>query len=262
MNTVDRYKKCRFYLFVFIWVGTVLCLAMQPASADGKALKTNRLMLARFKGDYAKLMEQQILHPTSYRERQLTNLNIKIKALNDDIERLLAPPSEKEARSFLRELLSKETPVSKGAPVFINKTAIAESTIKLHEKALECVSNNNLAEAIKLYEEILLVDPNDDQAYLLMGHCFLLSGDYEKSESAFYHATTIDPQNRDEIIPFYQNTVLQYPEDDSAHADLGYAWLILGDYLKAKEAFNDALQINPDSEKAARGLAIIKAQGN
>ena len=117
-------------------------------------------------------------------------------------------------------------------------------------------------QAIKTYEDIILDDPDNNQAYLLMGHCLLLSGEYEKAELSFYRAVQIDPSNRDEIMPFYENTVLKDPDDDSAHADLGYAWLILGDYLKAKEAFRDALGINPENEKALKGLKIIEAKGN
>ena len=93
-----------------------------------------------------------------------------------------------------------------------------------------------------------------------MGHTYLLSGSYEKAEAAFQNAAHIDPENLNEITPFYENIVLQNPEDDSAHTNLGYAYLILGEFVKAKEAFQDALSINPENGQALNGLHALEGE--
>ena len=239
----------KLFLAQFLAVLFGLFCAMGISETEKDLVSINRSMLARFKDQYAKLMEEQIIHPSENTSKKLTQLDYKIKALNHDTARILTPAPD-GAQGFLKQLLSRRI-----QPLKPSETA-------LHEKALDFVAKNDLVQAIKTYEDIILDDPDNNQAYLLMGHCLLLSGEYEKAELSFYRAVQIDPSNRDEIMPFYENTVLKDPDDDSAHADLGYAWLILGDYLKAKEAFRDALGINPENEKALKGLKIIEAKGN
>ena len=118
----------------------------------------------------------------------------------------------------------------------------------------------NFKKALELYEEIVLKNPEDDQAYLIMGHIYLMSGDYQKSENSFQNAVHIYPDNIHEITPFYENKILKNPDDDAAYADLGYAYLILEDFLKAKSAFKNALSINPYNQTAAEGLKGIAAR--
>ena len=102
----------------------------------------------------------------------------------------------------------------------------------------------------------MLTDPEDDEAYLILGHTYLLSGEYVKAEEAFQNAVHIDPANIREIAPFYQNLLLENPGDDQAHSNLGYALLILGNFTEAKQAFQDALSINPQNADANAGLAV------
>ena len=128
----------------------------------------------------------------------------------------------------------------------------------MHETALDFVARDKLSDAARLYEEMVLTDPNDDEAYLLMGHCYLLSGEYAKAEVAFHNAAHIDSANLSEIAPFYENMAMDNPGDDAVMAQLGYAYLMLGDFRKAGAAFTDALAVNPANEKALSGLQIIQ----
>ena len=59
------------------------------------------------------------------------------------------------------------------------------------------------------------------------------------------------------FLPFYQNIVLQNPGDDTAYSNLGFVYLMVGDYLKAQEAFKDALGIDPENTEAKKGLKVI-----
>jgi Tfp pilus assembly protein PilF len=127
----------------------------------------------------------------------------------------------------------------------------------MHERALRYVAQQDLEKASKLYEEIILIDPEDDQAYVIMGHTYLLTGHYEKAEHAFKNAVHIDPANADEIVPFYQNIIMQNANDDVAYNNLGYAYLILGDYLNARDAFLRALELNPDNAAAQDGMTTL-----
>ena len=128
----------------------------------------------------------------------------------------------------------------------------------LHEKALKHTEKKQFESAARVYEEIVLLDPEDDEAYLIMGHNYLLAGQYDKADAAFHNAVDIRAENFDEILPFYQNIVMQNPDDDRAYSNLGYAYLILGDGIRARQAFRDALAIAADNADAARGLSIIE----
>jgi len=236
-----------------------------PEHPTLKSLAMNRSLLARFETQYQNLREKGVKAQSFQTKKELENLQYKIKALTEDSERLSAFLSEKDrAHEFMNDLLTKEaipaTPALSSPPAaqLLKKPEISDKTKMLHERALDFAAQNKLKDAAKLYEEIVLIDPDDDQAYLIMGHAYLLSGEYEKAESAFHNAAHIDPDNVHEIIPFYQNMVLKNPDDDTAHSHMGYAYLILGDFEKAKDAFKDALSINPENPEAGQGLQIAE----
>ncbi|HXV18523.1 MAG TPA: tetratricopeptide repeat protein, partial [Candidatus Omnitrophota bacterium] len=130
----------------------------------------------------------------------------------------------------------------------------------LHQTALDLVAERRYVEAAKIYQEIVLTEPDDDQAYLIMGHVYLLSGSPGKAEEAFSNAVHIDPANIQEITPFYENIILQNPDDDDGYANLGFARIIVGDFLKAREAFLQALEINPDNPAALEGLSYLNSR--
>ena len=209
-----------------------------------KALEINRSMVARFEAQQLELRKKRAEDPSAISETELENLNYKIKALHEDAARLHGPPPKKSASA----------PAAGGGP--------NHEIIQMHERALEYVGKNEFGKALALYEEIVLKNPEDDQAYIIMGHIYLMSGGYEKSESAFQNAVHIDPDNIHEITPFYENRILQNPDDDAAYADLGYAHLMLGDFVKAQSAFKNALSINPYNRIAANGLKLMAARQN
>ena len=114
--------------------------------------------------------------------------------------------------------------------------------------------------AATAYEEIVLLSPDDDEAYLLLGHCRLLNTDYEKARAAFFNAIQIDPANAKEVTRLYENILVENPQDDAAYAHLGFANWILGKKEKAKQAFESALQINPGNLEARTALAGLTTQ--
>ena len=145
-------------------------------------------------------------------------------------------------------------------PASAAKEKTNPKTYQLHERALEFVAKKELKKAVQLYQEIVLIDPNDDEAYLIMGHCLVLTGDYEKAEDTFQSAVQINRENVRQIVPFYENLVLQNPGDPEAYANLGFVYLMFGNLNRANEAFGKALSINPEDANALRGMQIIANQ--
>ncbi len=272
------------FLIASTFLGASLSFAEEESvqnkdAAILKSLAANRVLLARSTAEYMRLKKKDAETPDEDLKNKADDLNTKIQALNDDRSDLLASLSEeKQAYEMMKDLLIKEATanfpeeepkdeaetkilsIDQEKPVLnVNESNVIPIAV-LHERALVLVSQRNLAEAAKIYEEIILRNPDDDQAYIIMGHTYVLSGEYEKAKNAFQNAVHIDPENINEITPFYENIVLQNPDDDVAYANLGYVYLILGEVIKAKGAFQTALSINPDNGPALSGLNAIQGE--
>jgi tetratricopeptide (TPR) repeat protein len=274
-----------FRSFLALLAALQLCAGALPAFARDKTassgdytvlkqLEANRSLLTRYRAEYAKLRSQAEEGSSLSLDRKLDNLKYKILALEEDRSKLLLLlPQARQAHEIMKDLLIRKESAAffeeeiRREPKKVmaraetlprtEKDAITSSLRAMHEEALEYVAAKRYDKAAKIYEEILLVDPDDDQAYIIMGHIYLLSGIYDKAEEAFMNAVHIDPENTAEIAPFYENLTMQNPSDDTAYSNLGYAYMILGEFIKAREAFKDALQINPANERAMQGIQFL-----
>lgn len=65
----------------------------------------------------------------------------------------------------------------------------------LHIRAEENILKNNFREAIRLYSEIILLEPDDETAYTGMGQSYLILGDYRRATEAYLNALNINPDN-------------------------------------------------------------------
>ena len=244
-----------------------------------KQLEANRSLLARYRAEYAKLKSEEKEEFSPSLNRKLDNLKYKILALDEDRTKLLTLlPQVRQAHEIMKDLLTfkesarlfeedaagapKKIMARAETPPLTQKDFVAGSLNAMHEEALEYVADKRYDKAAKIYQEIILMNPDDDQAYIILGHIYLLSGLYDKAEESFMNAVHIDPENTGEIAPFYENLVMQNPSDDTAYSNMGYAYMILGEFLKARQAFKDALQINPGNEQAGQGLQFLDGKTN
>lgn len=222
-----------------------------------RALEANRTLLTRFEAEYNLLSQLRAEEAGGIIRKELSDLALKIKAVREDSAHLSGSlPETERARRFLHDVVVAET--AKRAATARKRNL---ETSSMHEKALTLVSRGKIAEASQIYEDIVIADPEDDQAYILLGHTRLLTGRYAEAEEAFFNAVHIDPADRDEIVPFYENLALQNPDDARVRSNLGYAYLILGDFRRAEGAFGDALSIDPADTAAIRGLEVIARAG-
>lgn len=65
-----------------------------------------------------------------------------------------------------------------------------------HAAALQRFEAEDVRGAARIYEEIILMEPDDDTAYAEMGRCYLMLGDTDRARMAFANALHIDPDNR------------------------------------------------------------------
>ncbi len=275
-NGLARSRKQLFLgvsLFLFLVAPMPVGASESTAASDTSNLTTfrelvlNRTLLSRYRVEYVKLKKQYNDAPTEAIKRKMTQARYKVRALQEEAARLRSLLKKNEtADAFIDDMVyrqkeAQDWQASEIVPKFAGKTRIVESkeafSRRLHEKALNLVAKDKLLDAAAAYEEIVLSNPDDDEAYLLMGHCYLLSDELDKARTAFFNAVHIDGSNIHEITPFYENPILNNPDDDTLYANLGYAYLILGENDRAKSAFHDALEINPANERALKGLQLI-----
>lgn len=220
-------------------------------------LHVNRKLLSQYSWEVGRLRRAQRHIYTESVQQRLTGLLYKIRALKQDRERLKSrQPMTTQADEFLASFLTRHSDLAREQKPTIIATPESE-TRRLHEEALKLVAARNLPEAAKRYEEIVLNDSANDEAFLLLGHVYVMLGQYDRAEYAYYNAVHVDRQNFDEIIPFYQNLIVNSPNDDEAYRFLGYAYLITGDAARAKDAYEESVRINPTNVEAQKGLSLI-----
>lgn len=65
----------------------------------------------------------------------------------------------------------------------------------LHTEAEKKIVVNDFRGAIKLYQDAILIEPDDEAAYTNMGHAYLILGDTGRAKDAFMNALAIDPDD-------------------------------------------------------------------
>ena len=67
----------------------------------------------------------------------------------------------------------------------------------LHRKADRLVIDARFRQAIRVYQEIIFLEPDDKWAYERMGSTYMILGDYPRAKNAFQSALAIDPGDED-----------------------------------------------------------------
>ena len=249
----------------------VLCLLSSPLWAEDhphvaalRSLSINRSLLAKSESEYRALLDEEQKNPSDNLTQRLSSLRYKIQALKDDAQRLQSElPGNLSASEFLKEIILRQTEPGRSQrsvdPAHEEKIDEKVSSIyRLHEEALSYIADKRYDQAEKAYQEIILLSPDDEEAYLLLGHTCLAAGHYEKAGQAFRNAIHINPANEKEIPRLYENILVENPSDDEALTQLGFSQLLLGDAEKARLSFEEAIQLNPSSAAAKQGLAELR----
>ncbi len=111
--------------------------------------------------------------------------------------------------------------------------------LKLYEKAQELIDEDELDEAIKIYDKILKIDPLDYRAWLDRGYAFL---QLEKFEEA---------------LDSYNKAIEIKPKDTNAWYNKGIALSELERFEEAVEVFTILLEITPTDIEALRELGRV-----
>ncbi len=70
----------------------------------------------------------------------------------------------------------------------------------MHQKATESLLKNDFSDAIRVYSDILLIEPDDEVAYTNLGQIYMILGQQKKAHEAFKNALDINPHNETAIV--------------------------------------------------------------
>lgn len=112
----------------------------------------------------------------------------------------------------------------------------------LHSKAFYLQNEDRIDEAIELYETIITIDSSYADAYLNVGILHILSEDVPLALDQFNALIRVDSTN------------------EFAHFYVGRSWELLGDKIKAKQAYEEALRWSPSMRRAREALESLENQ--
>ena len=122
---------------------------------------------------------------------------------------------------------------------YIQGTISTEGNRPVPMKMIQVMEKINIAgrlanegmidEAIKSFQEVLAVDPNNMDANLRLGQCYKETGNY------------------DEAIKLFKRVAYEKPEEPEAHDGMGNIYKGMGKVKEALEEFEIALKLDPDN---------------
>jgi tetratricopeptide (TPR) repeat protein len=123
-------------------------------------------------------------------------------------------------------------------------------------------SQETINSAIREFEEIVRIDPNERQAFLMLGRLFQIKGDRNKATEIYKKFLGVEPGseegvtalaklqmdagNNKEAATLLEEFIKRRPDSDVALETLGQAYSDLQEYDKAADAYRRASELDPD----------------
>jgi predicted O-linked N-acetylglucosamine transferase (SPINDLY family)/predicted SAM-dependent methyltransferase len=187
----------------------------------------------------------------------------KIIKLNKCLRKIIGSSSLINAKEFTIELEKKYESV-------YLKNKNDKKIIKYLNKASQLSSLRKYSEAIKYYEQILLLDKNNADVNHAIGVALGFLGDLDKAKKHLDKTLLLQPNNPDAYLNLanivkakgcYNDAIIYLvkalelkPNFAEAENSLGLCWNGLGNMVKAVECFNRAIKINPNLYQAYNNL--------
>ncbi|MCB4792525.1 MAG: tetratricopeptide repeat protein [Elusimicrobia bacterium] len=158
----------------------------------------------------------------------------------------------------------------------ITKTS-SDNGVIYAEKGDDYRNKQEYEKAEEMYKRAIELNPDYDQEYFGLGHCYEVAGRYEEAEEMYEKALKLNPKslwNNKDLGFFYLNlkrfeeaeemfkkAIEIYPKNAQVYSDLGNCYKVEGkyeeaekEYKKAETMFQKVLLANPKEEEACFGL--------
>ncbi len=136
-------------------------------------------------------------------------------------------------------------------------TAIEREAISIFDQAVELHGKKQLDSAIAKLTAVVGMQPNNSEAYNLLGVCYDEKGQFQEAQNEYKKAAKLEPINArflnnlgysyylsgndKQAIKWYQKAVKFTPDDKRVQNNLGLAYGRKGDFTKAKAEFVKAV---------------------
>jgi tetratricopeptide (TPR) repeat protein len=123
-------------------------------------------------------------------------------------------------------------------------------------------SADTINAAIHEFEEIIRIDPSEQQSFVMLGRLYLIKGDRDKASQIYKKLLGLEPGSEEavtglaklymdsgsnkEATELLEAFLKQRPDSDSALTILGEAYSEMQEYAKAAEAYRKASELDPD----------------
>jgi tetratricopeptide (TPR) repeat protein len=118
--------------------------------------------------------------------------------------------------------------------------AIEAREMQLFKQAQDMASGGRIQDAVRIYEEIVQLDPNSFEALNNLGVIYSHMGDYKRAAGAYEHALAVRPGS----FPVLMN--------------LGIVYFKAGDFKRAAEPLTQAVALEPSSFQALALLGLTE----
>lgn len=150
--------------------------------------------------------------------------------------------------------------------------------ISLFTQAYQLQSEDQLPQAICLYEKILSQDPQHKESLHFLGLAYAQSGKIEKAISTLLQALNVQPDSPsvlnnlanaykknhqyEEAITYYLKALEIQPEYAQAHNNIATLYALQNDYSKALRHYSQAVHAAPDFSAAHFNLGLLLFQNS
>ncbi len=140
------------------------------------------------------------------------------------------------------------------------------SAVSSQRPSLEIVDN-----AIREFEEVVRIDPAEEQSFLMLGRLYQIKGDRAKAVEIFKKYISVDPSseegvtglaklqldagNEKEAAELLENFVKDHPSAGEALQTLGEAYSQLQEFEKAAEVLKRAMELDPENIEIKKSRA-------
>lgn len=148
----------------------------------------------------------------------------------------------------------------------------------LFAQAFEMQRNNQLPQAISLYEQLLAINPQYAQAYHFLGLVYALLGDMQAAITNLKKASQLEPRNpsyhnnlanafkkmhqTEQAILSYQQALKLSPDYAQAHHNLATVYADQTNYNEALYHYRAAIHAEPDFAAAHFNLGLLLLKNN
>ncbi len=122
-------------------------------------------------------------------------------------------------------------------------------------------SDDYVASAIDAFNKAIMLAPNDARPYIKLGDVHVAVGKINQGIDYYEKAIKIDPSSKDaqtSLINGWLAAIRIAPYLANNHVGLGTAYQLRGDFMQAERSFRRALEIDPNSLLAQRGLGSLQ----